>query len=94
MRFLYIVPCIVSASIFSGAAMSVALSIIVVFEMGPLAAHDAVFAVLLSARPAFCAGTQFSDDQDRCSCDKLSAAPRMIFAWVYFHSTPTVGKAQ
>jgi len=56
MRFLYIVPCSVSASIFSGAAMSVALSIIVVFEMGPLAAHDAVFAVLLSARPRLLCG--------------------------------------
>ena len=28
--------------------------------------------------PAFCAGMQFSDDPIRCSCDKLSAAPRMI----------------
>jgi hypothetical protein len=28
--------------------------------------------------PAVCAGTRFSDDLVRCSCDKLSAAPRMI----------------
>ena len=48
------VACTVSASIFSGAAMSVALStIVVVFEMGPLAAtsaHDAMVAGLLFAR--------------------------------------------
>ena len=46
--------CSVSASIFSGAAMSVALStVVVVFEMGPLdatSAHDAVVAGLLSGR--------------------------------------------
>jgi hypothetical protein len=48
------VGCSVSAAIFSGAAMSVALSIVVVvFEIGPLAAtsaHDAGVAGLLSAR--------------------------------------------
>ena len=35
--------------------------------------------------PAFCAGTQFSNDPVRCSCDMLSAAPLMIL--IQSHST-------
>ena len=34
--------------------------------------------VCFPVAPAVCAGTHFSDDLVRCSCDKLSAAPRMI----------------